>query len=366
MKQNYVDKLKALALAQGFDALALMPGPNLFYTTQLSFFISERPIVLLIPVDAAPAVVLPELEVAKAQAAGFQTFAYTDEEGYALAFHGACAKLELAEARVGVEALRMRLLEARILQRYAPDVELAPADDLFASLRMIKSAAEIDALRRAVAVAEIAFQEWLPQLRVGMTEQEAASCLIAALLTHGAEGLAFSPIVCTGPNGALPHAVPSARPFQVGDWVVVDWGAVVDGYDSDITRAVVFGEPTGELCKVHEIVCLANVAGRAAAKPGVAAQSVDAAVRAVIEAVGYGDYFIHRTGHGLGLEAHEAPSIMGGNETLLQPGMTFTVEPGIYIQGLGGVRIEDDVAITKDGAETLTTLARAPFVIPGL
>lgn len=363
MSTSRTERMVKLAEAQGLDALALMPGPNLFYLTGLSFFVSERPVVTLCPVDALPAVVLPELEAGKAERAGFRAFAYTDEEGYALAFHAACATLELAEARIGVELLRMRLLEARILQRYAPGAELVPADDLFAAMRAIKTEKELEATRRAVAVAESAFLAWLPQLRTGMTEREAAARLVAALQSHGAEGLAFSPIVCGGPNGALPHAFPANRPFQAGDWVVVDWGAKVDGYASDITRMVVFGEPQAPLADVHAIVVRANAAGRAAAGPGVAAQTVDAAARAVIEASGYGPHFVHRTGHGLGLESHEPPYIVNGNEAALEPGMLFTVEPGIYLEGVGGVRIEDDVVITPDGAETLTTLSRDPYII---
>lgn len=358
-----VEQMAQLAENRGLDALALMPGPNLFYATRLSFFISERPVVALCPVDAPPAIVLPEFEASKATSAGFEVFTYTDEEGYALAFHEACATLELADARLGVEALRMRLLEARILQRYAPGVELAPADDLFAELRMVKNEAELDALKCAVAVAERAFQVWLPQLRVGMTEREAAARLVAALLSGGADALAFAPIVCGGPNGAMPHAHPGHRPFQPGDWVVVDWGAVVDGYDSDLTRMVVFGEPSGQLAEVHAIVQRANEAGRAAVAPGVEAQAVDAAARAVITAAGYGAQFTHRTGHGLGLESHEPPYIVAGNAQVLEPGMTFTVEPGIYLDGVGGVRIEDDVVVTPEGVHTLTTLPRSAFVV---
>ncbi|MEJ5308798.1 MAG: Xaa-Pro peptidase family protein [Anaerolineae bacterium] len=358
-----IEQMAQLAESRGLDALALLPGPNLFYATGLSFFISERPIVALCPVDAPLAFVLPEFEASKATSAGYAVFTYTDEEGYALAFHEACASLELAEARLGVEALRMRLLEARILQRYAPGVELVPADDLFAGLRMVKSPAELDAMQGAVAVAEHAFELWLPQLRVGMTEREAAARLIAALLSNGADALAFDPIVCGGPNGAMPHAHPGNRPFQPGDWVVVDWGAVADGYDSDLTRMVVFGEPAGQLAEVHEIVRRANEAGRAAVAPGVEAQAVDAAARAVIAAAGYGAQFTHRTGHGLGLEVHEPPYIVAGNTQPLMPGMTFTVEPGIYLEGIGGVRIEDDVVVTPEGVHTLTTLARAPFVV---
>jgi len=358
-----VEQMAQLAESRGLDALALMPGPNLFYATGLSFFVSERPVVALCPVDAPLAVVLPEFEASKATSAGYEVFTYTDEEGFALAFHEACASLELADARLGVEALRMRLLEARILQRYAPGVELAPADDLFAELRMVKSTAELDAMQCAVAIAEHAFELWLPQLRVGMTEREAAARLIAALLSNGADALAFDPIVCAGPNGAMPHAHPGSRPFQPDDWVVVDWGAVADGYDSDLTRMVVFGEPAGQMAEVHEIVLRANTAGRAAVAPGVEAQAVDAAARAVITAAGYGTQFTHRTGHGLGLEAHESPYIVAGNAQSLAPGMTFTVEPGIYLEGVGGVRIEDDVVVTPAGMQTLTTLPRSPFIV---
>jgi len=363
MNRTRLERALDLAQAQGLDALVLMPGPNLVYTTGLEFLLSERPVLAFLPVDMPPALVLPQLEAGKGQAAGFEVFPYTDEEGYALAFHEACAQLELAEVRLGVEALRMRVLEARILQRYIPEVDLIPADELFTALRLVKDTAELDAMRRAVRVAEAAFQAWLSHLYVGMPEREAAARLVAALLTGGAEALAFEPIVVGGENAALPHAVPGNRPFARGDWVVVDWGAVVDGYASDITRMLVFGEPSGKLSEIHEIVCQANAAGRKAVGPGVEAHAVDAASRQVIELAGYGPAFLHRTGHGLGLETHESPFIVSGNALALRAGMTFTVEPGIYIPGLGGVRIEDDVVVTETGVETLTSLPREPFIV---
>jgi Xaa-Pro dipeptidase len=358
-----IEQALGLAEAEGLDALALVPGPNLSYLTGLSFFLSERPVVALLPLDGKAVIVLPELEAGKAAECGFQAFPYNDEEGYALAFHEACAFLELSDARIGVEALRMRLLEARILERFAPGVDCVPVDDLYAELRMIKGVEELNAMRRAVRVAEEAFKDWLPLLRAGMTEREAASRLVGALLGGGAEALAFDPIIAAGPRGALPHAVPGERPFQAGDWIVVDWGARVDGYTSDLTRAVVVGESSGTLQHIHSIVVAANEAGRAAVGPGVLAEEVDAAARAVIDATPYGPRFFHRTGHGLGLEEHEPPYLVAGNRLALEPGMTFTVEPGIYLEGVGGVRIEDDVVVTESGSLTLTTLPRDPFIV---
>jgi Xaa-Pro dipeptidase len=361
MNTARVEEMLALAEEEGLEAVALMPGPNLFYLTGLSFHLSERPTVALFPVDQPPALVLPAFEAGKA--GDLRTFVYTDEEGYVLAFHEACASLELAGVRLGVETLRMRLLEARILERYAPNSCLVPADELMARVRMRKDPAEVSAMREAVTVAQDAFLTWLGGLRVGMTEKEAAARLVAALLAHGAEGLAFDPIVATGPHGASPHAVPGERAFQRGDWVVVDWGAMVDGYASDITRAVVFGGVEGYLAEIHDVVSRANEAGRASVTPDARAEDVDTAARVVIERAGYGPQFTHRTGHGLGLEPHEPPYIVAGNERALEPGMTFTVEPGIYLEGVGGVRIEDDVLVTDNGMETLTTLSREPFVV---
>lgn len=362
MVENRTIHLLDLVETEGWDAVALIPGPNLFYLTGHSFHLSERPVLGLFPVEGEPAFVVPTLEAGKVKA--YRVFSYTDDEGYEGAFREACAALHLAGAQIGVETLRMRLLESRLLERHAPGVILAPADDLVARLRMFKSADEVAAMRRAVEVAQQAFLAWLPELRVGMTEKAAAARLVAALLSHGADDLAFSPIVASGPNGALPHAVPGERAFAPGDWVVVDWGATVDGYRSDITRMLVFGTPSDPLITVHEIVRRANVAGREAVKPGATTRQVDAAARAVIDAAGYGSEFIHRTGHGLGLEAHEPPYIAPGDKRKLAPGMTFTVEPGVYLEGEAGFRVEDDVLVTTAGAETLTSLAREPFVLP--
>jgi len=358
-------RLQERAVQNGLDCVALVPGANLLYLTGLSFHLSERPVLAFFPVDAPPAILLPALEVPKLETAlcALDSFPYTDEEGPALAFHQVSVALELAEARIGVEGLRMRLLEARYLERYAPGCELVPTDEVFSTLRACKDAREVAQMRRAVEVVETALNATLDQIEVGMTEREVAGLLMVEILHAGGEGVPFEPIVVAGPNSASPHARPSDRPIRAGEPIVIDCGAVVGGYASDITRTVALGRLPEEMVQVYEVVREANAAGRGTAGPDVAAEEVDRAAREVIEAAGYGEYFIHRTGHGLGLEVHEPPYIVAGNPEPLRPGMTFTVEPGIYLPGQGGVRIEDDVLITPTGAESLTTFPRELLIL---
>ncbi len=214
-------------------------------------------------------------------------------------------------------------------------------------------------MRKAAEIAQNALSSALPSVKIGLSEREFASELSLQLLKSGCDPeLPFAPIVSSGPNAANPHATPSDRHFSPGDLLVVDWGASYNGYFSDITRTFAIGNIDPQFTKIWKIVLAANEAGRLAAKPGISAGAVDAAARSVIEAAGYGIYFTHRTGHGLGMEAHEYPYIRSGNPDLLIPGMTFTVEPGIYLPERNGVRIEDDIVITTDGCETLTSFPR--------
>jgi Xaa-Pro dipeptidase len=252
----------------------------------------------------------------------------------------------------------MRVLEARLFEQHAPGSRLVPAGDVLAELRSCKDEHELEQMRRAIAITEAALRSTMDQVSAGMTERAVAALLKIEMLEAGAEGMSFAPLVVAGPNAASPHAGPSDRPIQPGETIVVDCGVTVGGYMADITRTFAIGPLEPELARVYEVVRAANQAGRAAAGPGVPAEQVDRAARAVIEAAGYGAYFTHRTGHGLGLEVHEPPYIVAGNERLLEAGMTFTVEPGIYLPGRGGVRIEDDVVVTPDGAESLTSFTR--------
>src|SRR5690606_37032721 len=188
--------------------------------------------------------------------------------------------------------------------------------------------------------------------------------LVMQLFKHGSEPeMPFAPIVSSGPNSANPHASPSDRKLQAGDLLVVDWGAAYGGYISDLTRTFAVGAVDEEYRKIHKIVQEANAAGRAAAKPGIPCAEVDRAAREVIERSGYGKYFTHRTGHGIGMEGHEEPYMRGDNMQILEAGMAFTVEPGIYLTNRNGVRIEDNLVITEDGAESLSDMPREIRVV---
>lgn len=360
--QPRIEKLIRLMDENGFDGIALNPSPTLTYLTGLQFHLMERPTVFLLSVQGEMALVLPALELSKLEdlTMAIQAFTYSDDpETRSGAFKRAADYLQLPGDELGVESTRMRFLEMMYLGDAFPEAGFVDANDCLADLRMIKDQDEIEKMTQAARIAEEALLVTLQGLQEGVTERAAANELIIQLLRAGSDpGLPFSPIVAFGAHSANPHAVPGDRTLTAGDLVLVDWGAAHQGYLSDITRTFTFGEVDPELLRVGEIVLRANQAGREAVQPGVEAGAVDRAARAVIDAAGYGQAFIHRTGHGLGLEAHEAPYIYDGNTLSLEVGMTFTVEPGIYLPGKGGVRIEDDVVVTETGVQSLSQMPR--------
>jgi Xaa-Pro dipeptidase len=311
---------------------------------------------------------VPELESQKTDAAAFGLTVHTYPERpdlWQAAFSAGVAAAGLGSSRLGVEPRWLRYLELGFLRSAAPGSRLGSAEDTVAALRMHKDDAEIAAMQKATEIAQDALTSTLGEMAEGITERETAAVLIQHLLRYGSEGeLPFQPIIAFGPNSANPHAVPTDRALQPGDLVLFDWGANFEGYFSDLTRTFTYGDMDPELLVIADLVEQANAAGREASGPGISAGAVDRATRAVIEAGGYGPRFIHRTGHGLGLEVHEDPYIRGDNELVLAPGMTFTVEPGIYLTGRGGVRIEDDMVITPDGARSLSDLPRAVVPLP--
>ena len=360
-------KLAQALLEAGLDGLVLNPGPSLTYLTGLHFHLSERPVVAFFSPTEPPALVLPELESAKVEGLGYdlQPFTYSEKpEEWAAIFKQGAQAARLRGDNVGVEDRRLRLLELRLLQTALPESRFVNAVDTMAKLRMYKDESEIASMQKAVDIAQKAMEAALPIIKIGMTEKEVAAELVLQIFRRGSGvELPFQPIIATGPNSANPHAFPTERKLAKGDLLVIDWGANVDGYFSDLTRTFGVGEVNAGQEKIHSTVRDANTAARETAKTGVTCGEVDKSAREVIEKVGYGEYFVHRTGHGLGMEGHEEPYIRAGNPMPLEPGMTFTIEPGIYVPGENGVRVEDDMVVTEESLLSLSDMPRGLRIV---
>jgi Xaa-Pro dipeptidase len=327
----------------------------------------ERPVVLFVAPGQDPVLVLPELEMPKVALFPYkvQAIAYGEiPSEWEQVFRKAAQTLSLDGKRIGVEPRQLRLLEFSHIKAGAPEADYPDASTALAALRIKKDQEEIAAMKRAVKIAQDALEATIPQIKIGMTERELSAELVIQLFKHGsAPELPFAPIVSGGPNSANPHASPTDRKLQAGDMLVVDWGATYNGYISDLTRTFAVGEVDDECKKIHRIVQEANAAGRAAGKPGATCADVDLATRTVIEKAGYGKYFNHRTGHGIGMEGHEDPYIRGDNLQVLEVGMAYTVEPGIYLPNRNGVRVEDNVVVTEKGVEVLSDMPREMKVV---
>ncbi|MBE5762268.1 MAG: aminopeptidase P family protein [Clostridiales bacterium] len=243
------------------------------------------------------------------------------------------------------------------------NAKLIPMHSEISSFRAVKEDWELEYMRKAQSIADKAFEEICGRIKVGMTEKELRAELIYCLYKNGGEGLSFSPIVVSGPNSSLPHGVPGDRAIQEGDFVTMDFGTLYKGYCSDMTRTVAVGYVTEEMETVYNTVLQAQLAGIAATRAGVKGKDVDAAARKVITDAGYGAYFGHGYGHSLGLEVHEAPNCNAGGETVMEPGMVCSAEPGIYLPGKFGVRIEDVVIFTADGCENITKSPKNLIII---
>ena len=260
--------------------------------------------------------------------------------------------------RLGFEAEEMTVAARDRYAAAVGDVELVPTTEVIESLRAVKDDEERAAIRQAQAITDAAFEGILERFSVGVSEQQISRQLEALMMDEGAEGLAFDPIVAFGESAAEPHHEPSHRLLEEGDVIKLDFGARFAGYHADMTRTIAFGAPAGEIKKIHDVVKESQQAGIDAVRAGVTGASVDAVSRDVIERAGYGDRFVHSLGHGVGLEIHEAPSLGRKQDEPLPAGAVVTVEPGIYIPGLGGVRIEDMVEVTDDGCVVVGTSTR--------
>lgn len=347
----------------GLDALVLVPGANFRRVFGKDFHQMERPLAVIVPKAGEPAAVAPHLEMGSFRPLGFpgKVFDWRDEAGYMGAFLAAGDSLPhlRAGARIGVEGQRMRVFDLFALHKAFPAAEFVDAHAEISTVRLHKTPDELARIHHAIRLSEAALEATLAEIRVGMTETEIESMLLRNLFSHGADGLAFAPIVAAGDNAAKPHA--HARPdyrIKPGDALLFDFGGSYQGYSADITRTFFVKEVSGHDRAFYETVLAANEKGRAASRPGITASDLDDAVLKVLEQSQFARFCRHKTGHGLGLDIHEAPQIMRGNAQVLEPGMVYTIEPGLYRDGETGVRIEDNVVVTEDGIECLTSFPR--------
>ncbi|KOV83645.1 MULTISPECIES: aminopeptidase P family protein [unclassified Streptomyces] len=346
----------------GLAGLLVAPGPDMVWLTGYTpTAVTERLTLLVLAPGRDPVLVVPTLEAPDAeQAAGAAALTLRDwtdgKDPYAVT-----AGLLDDRGRFGISdnTWAMHLLG---LQRALPGTSYASLTDALPMLRAVKDAAELELLAAAGAAADLAFEEIRKVSFAGRRESDVGQDLAGLLRRFGHSQVDFT-IVGSGPNGANPHHEVGDRVIRPGDMVVLDFGGLKDGYGSDTTRTVHVGEPTEEERRVHDVVRAAQEAGFQAVRPGVACQDVDRAARAVITDAGYGEYFIHRTGHGIGVTTHEPPYMIEGEEQPLVPGMCFSVEPGIYLPGRFGVRIEDIVTVTEDGGRRLNNTTREMVIV---
>ncbi|MDX3850713.1 aminopeptidase P family protein [Streptomyces sp. AK02-01A] len=350
------------AAGAGLAGVLIAPGPDLVYLTGYRPTAdTERLTMLVVAEGQDPVLVVPTLEAADAaRAVGAPAFTLRDwtdgKDPY-----GVTVPLLDPAGRFGVSdnAWAMHLLA---LQQALPGTSYVALTEALPMLRAVKDARELARVEAAGAAADAAYGEILEVRFAGRREEEVAADLAALLLRHGHSQVDFT-VVGSGPNGADPHHEAGDRVIEHGDMVVLDFGGLKHGYGSDTTRTVHVGEPGAEERRVHDVVREAQQAGFEAVRPGAACQDVDRAARAVITAAGYGDYFIHRTGHGIGVTTHEPPYMIEGEERPMVPGMCFSVEPGIYLPGRFGVRIEDIVTVTEDGGRRFNNTSHAMAIV---
>lgn len=352
--------LRTRAADAGIDLIAVAPGPNMKYLLGYHTHIDERPCYLLLSRDGE-GLVVPELNATEAASKlDLHMETYADAAGPQEALSRLLGCIGVADARRVMVEETMRYDFVLHLMRQVASAAFSTSEPLLATMRMHKDADEIAVIRENAAMADRVMEVALAALRVGAFEEEIAGGVAAAFKAEGAERTNFS-IIGSGPNSAFPHHSSGPRRIAQGDAVVLDIGAHYADYNSDITRMAFVGAPTAEYQKVHAVVEAAVEAAKAATRPGAQAKDVDLAARHVIEAAGYGEYFTHRVGHGLGVVGHEPPYMTSENDMPLEVGMIFSIEPGIYLPGRFGVRLEELALVTPDGVETMSRLTRQVF-----
>ncbi|MCD6574603.1 aminopeptidase P family protein [Candidatus Aerophobetes bacterium] len=361
-----------------YKGALISPGPNFYYLTGLNPASTlERLFLLIVPVGSEPVILAPKLYENELKTSWIENIMlWEDKDNPYLILKEILDSTGLSDKPRCCNRLPPLAREKKLLiedtmplsffyklKQALRELDFEPLSKVVSELRVVKSKIETEFLKKAAKLADEAFEKLLEEELEGKTEREIEARIEYILKTLGAEDIAFKPSVASGPNSANPHHASSERVIKKGDLVVIDYGAKHGGYCSDITRTLAIGKVPEEAKKAYETVKEAQQEGIDMVKEGAIAKDIDLAVRDIIERHGYGKYFIHRTGHGLGLEVHEEPYISSNSETVLKEGMVFTIEPGVYIPGKFGIRIEDDIAVINKRGVTLTNAEKELLVL---
>ncbi|WP_088006638.1 M24 family metallopeptidase [Indiicoccus explosivorum] len=364
---NKIERLQEFMKKQSADAVLLTNPDNVFYITGFRSNPHERLFGVMLFAEAEPFIICPKMEVPDAKAAGwpYEAVGHEDTDDAMEILHGAASARNAQIKKIAVEKSHLTVDRYEAISSLFSGAAFTSADDELNRMRVIKDAEEIERLAEAAEFADFAIETGCRALKEGITELEVLSEIELALKKRGVTHMSFDTMVLFGDKTASPHGKPGDRKLQKGDFVLFDLGVIWKGYCSDITRTVAFGEPSDEQRRIYETVLKAELAAVEASRAGTTAAELDATARNVIEEAGYGSYFTHRLGHGLGISVHEYPSLHGANDLPLETGMVFTVEPGIYVTGTAGVRIEDDLVLTEKGVRVLTKFPKELQVISG-
>lgn len=349
-----LDRIRAELGRLGQDALLVVPGPDFFYLTGVSVYAGKRLLALVTPREGTPKILTPVMNVPQLEGVvpGAEVRGWPDEEGYPAPLARLVADMGLESATIAVDD-EMRSAFLLDLQQACPRMRTVQAGPVMRALRIRKDAAELARMDEAAAIADAAIPAAHAACRPGVTESAVAAVVQQAMESASPGAKCYGCIVASGPNSALPHHETEMRTLERGDVVILDYGCTWHGYYSDITQCVSLGPPSDEARRVREAVWEAQQRAIEAIRPGVPCEAIDRAARETITRAGYGEYFIHRTGHGIGLQVHEAPYMVAGNTEPLAEGMCFSIEPGIYLPGRFGVRVEVIVTVTADGCRLL-------------
>lgn len=359
-----IQQLQATLVANDMDMALITTPDNIFYFSKFNSNPHERLLALAVFKDAEPFIICPAMEVPDVVATGFpyEVVGHLDTENAWDIVAATIAKRAINLQTISIEKAQLTVERYEALQTLYPTASFTRIDETVNNMRVVKSETELAIMRRAAEMADFAIEVGVHALKEGKTEMDVLNEIESAVKAKG-YAMSFDTMVLFGEKSASPHGIPGDKKLVAGDMVLFDLGVIVDGYCSDITRTVAFKSVSDKQREIYHAVLAANEAAIALVRPGIRAMDLDRAARDEITNAGFGDYFTHRLGHGLGISVHEFPSIHGSNELELQVGMVFTIEPGVYKSDVTGVRIEDDVVVTKDGVEILTKFTKELIIV---